>query len=144
MGGGRTRAQRSPFPELDAFVPARGAGVVSARAVTACGVRAVSVTVGNGKQKIPLRPTTYSNSVGEFLKKKVLEHPRVDFIEGKVVDGIIREDGTLRSTGAYVEGIRTGEWSWYYKSGNIKEVVTFNKDKAIKTEKFNEKGKRLN
>ena len=33
--------------------------------------------------------------VGEFLKRKVLEHPRVNFIEGKVVDGIINEDGTL-------------------------------------------------
>ena len=35
--------------------------------------------------------------VGEFFKRKVLENPRVDFIEGKVVDGVMREDGTLKS-----------------------------------------------
>ena len=47
-GGGRERSGvRSP--ERDVFVPARGGGVVSARAVSLCGVRSVSVTVENAE-----------------------------------------------------------------------------------------------
>lgn len=48
--------------------------------------------------------------------------------------------GTVRCSGAYIEGRREGDWTWYYPTGIIKETATFSLGKLLSSEKFNEKG----
>ena len=77
-GGGGTGAQRSPFPERDVFVPARGGGVVPISVVTLC-VRACvtyAAPAGFAKREIPLNPVEQEKAdLAYFCKSCIREKP---------------------------------------------------------------------
>lgn len=60
--------------------------------------------------------------------KIILDQP---FKKGRTAVRLLRPDGGLSAQGSYLDGEMSGEWKWFFRDGNPREVATFD-SKGVK------------
>ena len=59
---------------------------------------------------------------------------KFNMLNGNYVESF--PNGTVKCAGAYIEGNREGDWTWYFEMGIIKETAVYKLGQLIRSEKF--------
>lgn len=66
-----------------------------------------------------------------------------NFSDGFIVEGSHLEyyqNGTLKLTGQYEKGYRSGVWTWYFENGKMNRIVVYDFAEPVKELEFDDKG----